>query len=104
MVTKHVHANLIKAWADGAEIEYFDSYEKRWLPPSGGPAWSPDRKYRIKDPYQKLKEAAVDTTKQIRLIDRSEHSKNAFGVIMGTTGGGCTHQKNMKSATSRNPR
>jgi hypothetical protein len=48
MKTPHKHAELIKAWADGAEIEY-------WRNPYGWencafnqPAWGDDAKYRIK--------------------------------------------------------
>lgn len=45
--TPRVHAELIKAWADGAEIEVFDFTNTVWIPvPS--PAWSPNSKYRIK--------------------------------------------------------
>ncbi len=63
---KHVHAELIKAWADGAKIEerapsyWFDQPE---------PAWEANREFRIKDPYRELKAAAADPTKQIRCED-----------------------------------
>ena len=40
------HAELIKAWADGAEIEYFD-YEEGWTTQEQ-PAWYVDTEYRIK--------------------------------------------------------
>lgn len=49
MKTPHVHAELIKAWADGAEIERFDSSSQSWEPPYGkNPAWNVEVKYRIK--------------------------------------------------------
>jgi hypothetical protein len=41
----HKHAELIKAWADGAEIEFQDS-EGVWG--VGIPHWHPDAEYRIK--------------------------------------------------------
>ncbi len=64
----HVHAELIKAWADGAEIEYlYDGKEWRY---SSSPSWDRGLAYRIKDPYRELKEAAADPTKQIRLKGR----------------------------------
>lgn len=45
----HVHAELIKAWADGAEIEYFDTSRQQWRPTtSGSPVWSDIMSYRIK--------------------------------------------------------
>jgi len=42
----HVHAALIKAWADGAVIECFQS-EGDWYV-INQPTWSPHLKYRIK--------------------------------------------------------
>jgi len=43
----HKHAELIKAWADGAEIERKCSPEDKWeyLP---NPAWNVDFEYRVK--------------------------------------------------------
>ena len=43
---KHKHADLIKAWADGAEIEYL-TFTKEWLP-IHYPTWRDDFEYRIK--------------------------------------------------------
>lgn len=49
MKTPHTHAELIKAWADGAEIEYFDKFTKRWVTSMGNsPSWILDTEYRIK--------------------------------------------------------
>lgn len=45
MGTPHVHAELIKAWADGAEIEYWT--EKGWSD-TDLPCFLPNVKYRIK--------------------------------------------------------
>ena len=42
----HKHAELIKAWADGADIEYFD-HEEGWINQLH-PAWYVDTEYRIK--------------------------------------------------------
>ena len=42
---KHNHAELIKAWADGAEIEYWTGV--RWLK-SDSPSWLEEKQYRIK--------------------------------------------------------
>lgn len=43
----HKHAELIKAWADGAKIEVFNRRFNTWSS-SSTPVWSPDRVYRIK--------------------------------------------------------
>jgi len=47
MKQPHKHAELIKAWADGAEIEFFDRYCSEWRD-SPGPSWGEDNIYRIK--------------------------------------------------------
>ena len=53
MKTPHKHAAIIKAWADGAEIEFLThgpilySTESRWLPAEGR-CWFSDVEYRIK--------------------------------------------------------
>jgi propanediol dehydratase large subunit len=43
----HKHADLIKAWADGAEIEFFSEYRQRWIATDGA-MWAENTKYRIK--------------------------------------------------------
>ena len=82
-MTPHVHADLIKAWADGAEIETV--FNERWETIKC-PNWYSDCKYRIKDPYRELKEAAKDPTKQIRFrdmewIDCGEYTANEFNRV-----------------------
>jgi lysyl-tRNA synthetase class II len=49
MKTPHKHAAVIKAWADGAEIEFLDtlSREPIWRAASR-PSWTLDTEYRIK--------------------------------------------------------
>lgn len=44
---KHKHADLIKAWADGAKIECRGEVGEPWLPTTH-PAWYEDYYYRIK--------------------------------------------------------
>ena len=46
---KHKHAKLIKAWADGAEIQ-FREYEGKWndFEPNGYACWHQNMEYRIK--------------------------------------------------------
>lgn len=46
MKTPHKHAEFIKAWADGAEIQ-MRSADGRWYNNSQ-PGWSPHMEYRIK--------------------------------------------------------
>lgn len=43
----HKHAELIKAWADGADIEFRAPYSKSWRKITS-PSWGTDQCYRIK--------------------------------------------------------
>lgn len=43
----HKHAEIIKQWADGAEIEYYDPNTGYWYS-SSAPLWSNHREYRVK--------------------------------------------------------
>jgi hypothetical protein len=43
----HVHAELIKAWADGAEIEYKNNWSGTW-DLTLNPAWDTSAEYRLK--------------------------------------------------------
>lgn len=43
----HPHAELIKAWADGAKIQHFDTSEMQWRD-SEQPYWFVQTQYRIK--------------------------------------------------------
>lgn len=47
MGTKHIHANEIKAWADGEDIEIYlqDSFSWCRCP---YPSWDKENKYRVK--------------------------------------------------------
>lgn len=47
MKTPHKHAELIKAWADGAEIEYWSGTLYGWRP-AYNPNWDEKTEYRIK--------------------------------------------------------
>lgn len=46
-MTRHVHADIIHAWAEGAEIEYWFEIDKEWYK-TCAPSFDPDTKYRIK--------------------------------------------------------
>jgi len=47
-MTQHKWAKEIKAWADGAEIEFYHSSYARWVEAPSNPDWSGSIKYRIK--------------------------------------------------------
>ncbi len=49
---KHKHADLIHAWADGAEIQYRSEYSEVWFD-AEDPAWHDSNEYRIKPEEKK---------------------------------------------------
>ena len=61
------HSELIKAWADGADVEWYDPGTKKWTPISG-PTWLEDAEYRIK------------TTRELMLHINSEGEIVSFGA------------------------
>ena len=46
-LTPHKHAELIKLWADGVEIEFWSEFNEGWLRDTS-PTWQNHYKYRIK--------------------------------------------------------
>ena len=44
----HKHAELIKAWADGADIQAFSTWGGEWQDTVRAPSWHIDTQYRIK--------------------------------------------------------
>ena len=53
MGTPHIHAEVIKAWADGAKIQWFNSAIDRWSD-IATPSWNIEFKYRIKPEPKKV--------------------------------------------------
>lgn len=56
----HKHVELIKAWADGTKVEFYDDGRKVWTYVAN-PGWNPKIKYRIKEepkyiPFETLEE------------------------------------------------
>lgn len=47
MADKHIHADLIIAWANGAEVQYFNEDFDEWLD-TDYPMWSERNRYRVK--------------------------------------------------------
>lgn len=44
---RHIHADVIIAWAEGAQIQYFAIYESKWFDVDK-PLWDPNIRYRVK--------------------------------------------------------
>lgn len=56
MTQRHKHADVIIAWANGAEIEYRDTTTSPWAK-AGTPGWYEDYEYRVKPPAKKYRVA-----------------------------------------------
>ena len=56
MTTRHKHADVIIAWAEGAEIEYRKSPEYIWNS-AESPGWYENYEYRVKPPAKKYRVA-----------------------------------------------
>ena len=54
----HKHAELIKAWADGAEIEWYDEYHSQYFNCTN-PNWRDNTEYRIKPKWEKRQEVPL---------------------------------------------
>lgn len=63
MAKKHKYAEVIKAWADGAQIDFYHDVLKRWLP-SATPTWHAEERYRVRPqiarPYAEVIKAWAD--------------------------------------------
>jgi hypothetical protein len=81
----HKHAELIKAWADGAEIEAFDSCIDSWTKASS-PSWGNQIEYRIK-PERKPDVVRYARIKEHHVCrDTREKSDNLKLTFDGETG------------------
>lgn len=49
---KHKHAEIIKAWADGAKVQALSDNGNRWNDCNSAPNWNPFREYRIKPDHK----------------------------------------------------
>jgi hypothetical protein len=86
MVKPHKHAAVIKAWADGAEIECRSRGADRWIP-TEYPAWHLDVEYRVKpEPHkwQKEMDAYYLHRKNIQCRGDPRHSWTTWDGVRST--------------------
>lgn len=57
MTTRHKHADVIIAWAEGAEIEYRNLPGATWMSVGTIPGWVENHEYRVKPPAKKYRAA-----------------------------------------------
>jgi hypothetical protein len=58
---KHKHADVIKAWADGASIEMFSKRHNKWIF-TAAPTWNIESEYRV-SPAELVWEARMEYRK-----------------------------------------
>ena len=56
----HKHAELIKAWADGAVIQFYDVLREKWRACDEAPRWLDNNLYRIKPEGTDLEKYGVE--------------------------------------------
>lgn len=57
MTQRHKHADVIIAWANGAEIEYRNLPGATWMSVGAIPGWVENYEYRVKPPTKKYRVA-----------------------------------------------
>jgi hypothetical protein len=77
----HKHAELIKAWADGAEIQWKNKVDGYWEECYFTPYWKDDCEYRLKPT---LKELCVLTDDEINKL-WAESSEDGIAMQQGFT-------------------
>lgn len=71
----HKHCELIKAWADGAEIQFFDESTNLWKD-TEEPFWHCDLKYRIKPQTIRYRVAIYKTNRFVTVtVDTDSQEK-----------------------------
>jgi|SRR4051812_40727673 hypothetical protein len=87
---KHVHCEVIKEWADGAEIQYLYATNE-WRDAGKNPTWSASAIYRVKPPKKQLwarpykyvgADRAIDCVRaesQEKLIIHEQHGREWAG-------------------------
>jgi len=76
----HKHAAVIKAWADGAEIEYRFFDDGEWLI-ADSPSWKVGTQYRIK-PQEVVKKYNVSLQKGFTLVDTNNSLYHPYNLVL----------------------
>lgn len=79
-MTRHIHAALIKQWADGAKIQVYYKKDDKWV--DVNPSWYPDAQYRVKPqvfttkPYRRCIMTCSDGTAVVVLAHDKEYASH----------------------------
>ena len=65
MKQRHKHADVIIAWAEGEDVQVWDSTQKEWGDVTiESPTWCKGLKYRIKPPAKKYRVALLKDNRE----------------------------------------
>lgn len=84
---RHKHADLIHAWAEGAEIEFLNESDE-WLYILGCPSWQEGRQYRIKPKLVKKWKWVIGHTRTGEMLVTEDYyqSEEKFNDLCSYTG------------------
>lgn len=79
MGQRHKHADVIIAWAEGAEIEHRASPDRPWLPMTNTSSWygHDDVEYRIKPPAKKYRVALFESDTSVYYTSTADTPEDA---------------------------
>ena len=81
MMTQHKWHKEIKAWSDGAEIEFYHSSYAKWVDAPDNPDWSGNIKYRIKpQPKEPQYLYVINNWGSLRLSETKKLLLNEFYI------------------------
>lgn len=69
----HVHAQLIKAWAEGHTVQCWNERFEKWID-SEDPAWSPSARYRIKPEQSDFDKYGIEKGDVWKITPQSSYS------------------------------
>lgn len=86
MQKPHKHAEVIKAWADGAEIQIFEYYLGGWRD-AATPIWDKDKAYRVKPkpkwtPKHKLITAYMNSKYKAITVPKKVHTYDTINQFV----------------------
>ena len=88
MKTPHKHAEVIKAWAEGARIEVFAAFNNTWNP-TVNPLWDCGLKYRVRPEAVLSLEASTLVSQLIQAtkVAMSNHNTTRANACLNTRDG-----------------
>lgn len=76
MGQRHKHADVIIAWANGAEIECRGQPSRGWITATN-PCWSEEYEYRIKPPAKKYRVALFESDTSVYYTSTADTPEDA---------------------------